>query len=156
MPAEFKLDGLESALRNLEEFAEEFGGRKAIVVLGGALSKSVTPTMREMRTAAPRGKFAHKTYTGRWVRPGYLKSAIKRRRTTRGGIPAVILGVEKEAFYGVTFLQHGIAGKGRTKPVDWFEGVFERKVGEMTRLFVGEIGPKIKLTARKLRNKQKL
>lgn len=145
MPNE--LEGVSALSRQLAEL----GGRMGKKALRSATFKATTPVIREMKSKAPRGTEAHRTYKGRLVAPGFLSRSVRRRTKVRGGKVQVFIGVRREAFYGVAFLDEGISvssrrlGKGRKKSVDpytirghrWFKPVFRRHKDQMVGSFRG-------------------
>lgn len=132
-------------VRELSKQLGELGGRLGKKALRSATFKSTTPVVREMKSKAPKGTEAHRTYKGRLVAPGFLSRSVKRRTKIRGGKVQVSIGVRREAFYGVAFLDEGITvssrrrGGGRKAPVDpytirghrWFKPVFRRNKDKM-------------------------
>lgn len=102
-----RVEGLRSLNRKLGELDAKVG----IKTLTRASSKALNPTTRKIRAKAPVGKRDHKTYRGRTVFPGFLKRSVRQRsrRNRRNGSIEVRIGVLKEAFYGVQFLDKGIS-----------------------------------------------
>lgn len=95
--------GLAELSRKLNSLPAKIAGR----VLRQATMNATTPALKEMKRAAPKGKRAHRTYKGNLVAPGFLSRSIKRKSRLKGGKARVEIGVKKEAFYGVLFVEKG-------------------------------------------------
>ena len=137
------VEGLKDLSEKLEKLGQQTGGK----ALRNAVVAATTPTMREMRMAAPVGKKEHKTYKGRTVSPGFLKRNIKRKSwiDKRWGSVKVILGVSQEAFYGVQFLERG------TKYISarpWFVRTFEANSQRMVATMRAKLKTQIEKIAR--------
>lgn len=100
--AEIGIDGL----KELNIKLGKLGNALAVKSLRKALRKAGTPTLAQMRAAAPVGKTAHRTYKKRLVTPGFLKRSIRMivAVNKRNGAASVVFGVRREAFYGIQFL----------------------------------------------------
>lgn len=74
-------------------------------VLRAAMRRAVRPTINKMKSAAPKGRVAHRTYRGRLVAPGFLSRSVKARTKIdrQAGSASVIIGVLKEAWYGTLY-----------------------------------------------------
>ena len=134
--------GLKALSDKLELLKRETG----VKVLRSAAMASVVPTVKEMQSAAPKGKSAHRTFKGRLVAPGFLSRSVKRasRVDKNTGVVSVSIGVRREAFYGVTFLDKGtskIAGR------HWFQKRFEANSGKIVGLFKQKLAERIKKVA---------
>jgi len=107
-------------LKGTRELSRKFGSierKLGFRVLSKATRKAATPTLRKMRQRIPVGTEPHKTYTGRTVSGGFAKRSLKlrvRRRIGRGSVRAV-LGVLKQAFYVIQFLDRGVTVTSRRK-----------------------------------------
>ena len=122
------LEGLDALSKKLATL-----GKAAGKTLRSATLKATTPVRREMRNKIPIGTEAHRTYKGRLVAPGFARRSLRRSSSFRRGVAIVRLGVRREAFYSVNFVDQGIyvtkrKGKSiktyRIKPSNWFKGVF--------------------------------
>lgn len=115
-----EIEGLKELSEKLARLGKDLGGKS----LRQAASASVTPVMRQLRAAAPVGSKAHKTYKGRIVAPGFLKRSIAKRTKLdrRKGSAFVTIGVKREAFYGVSFIE---SGTRNLDPQPWFVRTFE-------------------------------
>ena len=124
--------GLAELNRKLKDLAPTLEKK----VLRSAASKAGTVILRNIRSAAPVGKRAHRTFKGNYVFPGYLKRHIKKITKTKDGIITVIFGVTKEAFYGVEFLEKGTKNVEQYK--GWFTKSFERSEDKAIEVFIQE------------------
>jgi len=100
--------GYKELARQLKKLPVKLGAK----ALRSAAMTSTTPVVKAMKQAAPRGKKFHKTYKGNIAGPGYLSRSIKRSSRIKSGRVRVMIGVKREAFYGVLFVEKG------TKPHD--------------------------------------
>ena len=141
--------GLKELDRKLAALGAKAGGK----ILRSAALQASTPAMRRMKATAPRGRQAHRTYKGNLVAPGFLSRSIKRKGKFRNGTARVMIGVKKEAHYGLTYVERGTKphripkrGTARLKfgggvfssvnhpgarPKPWFERAFVRSKDEM-------------------------
>ena len=94
-------------LRELEKKLAKLGQQNAGKALRQAAMNATTPGLKAAKREAPIGKQMHRTYKGRLVAPGFLRRSIVRRSSYRNGWARVIVGVRKEAFYGVLFVEEG-------------------------------------------------
>lgn len=65
------------------------------------------PALVKARQTAPVGTRIHKSYKGNILQPGYLKKHLKIATTIDQGRATALLGPNKEAFYGTTFVEIG-------------------------------------------------
>ena len=93
-------------------------GKVGKKVLRSAALKATNKTVLKMRQKAPKGPVgeAHRTYKGRLVPSGFLKKSIRRRSFFEDGKAKVLIGVRKEAFYGIAFLDEGVASITSRRP----------------------------------------
>ena len=135
------LEGLDTLSKKLSNL-----GKAAGKTLRSATMKATTPVQREMRNKIPIGTEAHRTYKGRLVPPGFARRSLRRSSRFRNGFASVRLGVRREAFYAINFVDQGIyvtkRGKKlikpyRIKPSNWFKKVFianrQKMEDELTR-----------------------
>ena len=97
------VEGLNELSRKLAKLGPSLAGRE----LRKSAMYATTTVVKEMKQAAPRGKEPHRTYKGRLVSPGFLSRSVKRKSSYRNGKATVTIGVKKEAFYGVMFVEKG-------------------------------------------------
>ena len=118
--------------------------------LRAATSRAGTIMLNFIRANAPVGKHSvnKTTYKGNVKYPGFLKRHIAKRSQFKDGIASVIIGVKKEAFYGVQFLEKGT---GRSGPIfeGWFSESFLRSEDKAIEAFkkkCNEVIEKIRLS----------
>ena len=116
-----------------------------VSVLRSAMRSALKPTLVLMAQQAPHGTKAHRSYRHRLLPPGFLSAKgtlrllIKKNKV--GGVLDAVIGVRREAFYGVLYYDKGVAQhitgrrlKGRgikrplkrpygLKPKHWFKDV---------------------------------
>lgn len=140
----------------------------AVKALRSAAMAATLPTVRKMKAAAPKGRDTHKTYKRRMVGPGFLSRSVirKTRKDKETNKITVSIGVKREAFYGVTFLDEGtvvtqrrqtIKGKKSRRKIQikpykiaghkWFKRVFENDANNIFQLFKQKLADKIKKAA---------
>lgn len=143
MPDDLALDGYKELSRKLSALGQKVGGK----VLRGSMMRATSKVVREMKSKAPVGTVAHRTYKGRLVAPGFGSRSIKRVTRIKDGYASLRIGVRREAFYLIQFkdarpgrtpYQVSKRGKRRVKPyaiaaTPWFSSVFEKHADAMTR-----------------------
>ena len=136
-----------TGLKELSDQLVRLERATAIKAVRSAAMSATLPTTKEMRAAAPRGRYAHRTYKGRLVAPGFLsRSVIRRARANKTtGAVSVAIGVKREAFYGIAFLDRGTKN---IRGTSWFASKFKKNSGNIVQLF------KVKLAARIAKGKQ--
>ncbi|WP_430009972.1 hypothetical protein [Methylophaga lonarensis] len=150
-----RIDGM----KELYDKLGELGNQLEAKALRSSAMAALTRTAREYRAAAPRGSQAHRTYKGRLVAPGFLSRSIVRRSRVdkKSGRVWALIGVRREAFYGVMFLDKGIWVRSRRgQPVrpyriegrDWFKSRFESNVPQIISVFTEKLKDKIRTVAR--------
>lgn len=133
--------GLNELLKKLEKI-EKVTAKKH---LRSAAMFATSPTWKQMKAAAPRGTKAHRTHTGKLVAPGYLSRSVKRVVSFKGGRFRVSLGVKRDAFYGITFLDEG---SKNNKAHNWFKSTFESSSNNMALRFRDKLRARIEAAAR--------
>lgn len=96
---------LRALSRKLEKLQDAARGK----VLRSAAMAGASITIKRARQTIPKGRYAHKTYKGRLVGPGFASRNIRRRsRLSRDKQAAFVdMGVSREAFYVMQFLHLG-------------------------------------------------
>ena len=107
MPDDLALDGYKELSRKLSALGQKVGGK----VLRGSMMRATSKVVREMKSKAPVGTVAHRTYKGRLVAPGFGSRSIKRVTRIKDGYASLRIGVRREAFYLIQFKD---ARPGRT------------------------------------------
>lgn len=146
------------------------GKKTGTATLKKALRKAGTPTLRQMRAAAPTGKSAHRTYKKRLVAPGFLKRSIRAITAIdkRKGSVSIVFGVRREAYYGIQFLDANQTpnspiskrnfGKRRggarsiksytLRETPWFEKIFINDASRLLRDFSSDLRTEIERASR--------
>ncbi len=118
-----KIKGLKDLERKLLNISKKMSSK---ILRQGAL-QATTPAMKAMKKDAPKGKKSHRTYKGRLVAPGFLSRSIIRHIDRSRDKTIVLIGVKKEAFYGIQFLNLGTKShiiKNKYKKSLFFSGKF--------------------------------
>lgn len=76
-------------------------------VLRQSVGAAMRVVMKEARTRIPVGTQEHKTYKGRLVGPGFASRSLRVSTSFREGVASARLGVRREAFYAVQFIELG-------------------------------------------------
>lgn len=136
-----------SALQGVAELeaklAQLASPSKNTQVLRASLNESMQGVRAVARSRAPVGSKRHKTYKGNVVSPGFAKKSLRVETTAKNGAVTAKLGVLKEAFYALQFIELGTATIPRAP---WMVPAFEsqqdqalRKIGESMRKRIDRI-----------------
>jgi len=98
-----QIEGLAELSRKLSKLEAGLAAK----TLRQAAMNAATPVVREARLRIPVGEEAHRTYKGNLVSPGFAKRNIKKKIAIKDGRAVVSIGVAREAFYVVQFLELG-------------------------------------------------
>ena len=141
--SDFHIEGLQELENKLTELGVSVGQK----TLRAATSAAILPTKRKMKAAVPVGKIEHKTFKGRYVAPGFLQRSVKHlsRFDKKTGTASVRIGVKKEAYYGVSFVDKGTV-KMAAQP--WFKSIFETDAHNIVNIFKEKLREKILRAAR--------
>lgn len=133
-----------SGLKELSDKLGELDRQLAAKTLRQSVRNATTPAVRAMKLAVPTGEVAHRTYRKRLVAPGFLKRSVRVISFIRNGKAVALIGVRREAFYGVQFVDKGTKFM-QAKP--WFKSVFENARDEIEKRLADQLRAKIaKLT----------
>ncbi len=115
------------------------GAKLASRELRGTVKAALEIAEHRARSLIPQGEEPHKTYRGRLVSPGYAVSTlhIEMRLDKRTGSAVASLGVGREAFYAVSFVELGTSFQA-ARP--WLRPAFEDSQDAMLK----EIGAQMK------------
>lgn len=102
--SESELAGVRDLMKKLNRLGSELEAKTMKAVVGQAM----TPARRQAKLTVPVGTKIHKTYKGRWVPPGFAKASIRVKTRIEEGMAIAVMGVKKEAYYAVQFLERGI------------------------------------------------
>lgn len=138
-----QVQGLAALSKKLEELE---GAARGKALRGAALSASL-PTFRAAQAGIPVGKDAHRTYKGRLVAPGFARRNIRRvtRLSRGGGSVSVLIGVRREAFYAVQFLELGTSQMAK-RP--WLVPAYNATYRQVTQRFAEQLEKRIKKAAK--------
>lgn len=115
-----ELQGAAELIRQLRALGEAVE-KKA---LRAATKAAIRPAMTKAKSMVPVGTVIHKTYKGRVVTPGFAARQLKIKsvRTRNSGIGIALLGVSKEAYYALQFVE---LGTSKQPPQPWLSRAFE-------------------------------
>lgn len=133
----------------------ELGAEMAPGQLKGVAKDALTIAEHKARANLPQGEEPHKTYRGRLVSGGYAVSTlhIETRVDKRTGSAVATLGVGREAFYAVAFVELGTA---HTPAQPWLRPAFEGSNEEMQGAIVVSLRTRIeKVRKSKMRATQR-
>lgn len=133
-----------TGLKELNDKLNELKVQTGIKVLRQSVKNATTPAVQAMKLAVPVGTVAHRTYRKRLVAPGFLKRSIRAISFIRNGKAVALIGVRREAFYGINFVDRGTKFMSARK---WFKSVFEDSRDAMEKRLADQLRSKIdKLT----------
>lgn len=133
--ADSRLAGVPELTAALNELGVKFAAKE----LRRTAKEALQIAEHEARSRMPQGSEPHKTYRGRLVSPGYAISTlhIETSLNKRTGSAIASLGVGREAFYAVQFVELGTAF-APAQP--WLRPAFEASEDPMLR----QIGESLK------------
>jgi len=132
-------------LKELQAKLQDMESKTSQKALRSALMTSATPTVRKLRAVAPVGTRDHRTYKGRLVAPGFLRRSVGKEsklvRAKNSTIAVVYIGVKKEAYYGVQFLDRGTK---YIKAQPWFRSTFDENSSNIVSNFRAKLAAKLR------------
>lgn len=139
-----ELEGIAELTKKLNEL----GSTMAAKNLRQATTSATLPAFKNIKMAAPVGSVEHRTYKGNLVSPGFLSRSIRRSSfiDRRKGKAVTLIGVRREAFYGINFLDSGTKNIPATH---WFRRAFIEKRSEMESRLKAVLKKKIAKVARR-------
>ncbi len=127
-----ELLGVQQLSRKLDALSQKLRGE----VLRKAANAAVKPVLEEARSLIPVNKVQelHKTYKGRMVAPGFARRSVaaKVKLSLDGRAVFARMGVKREAFYAVNFIELGTS-KMAAQP--WLRPAFEKNRFQALRRF---------------------
>ncbi len=142
------LRGFRQLSKQLEALGPALGGK----YLRSAALSATLPVVKEARNRIPENDrdFLAKTYKGRKVAPGFAKRNIARRtKISRDKSKVrVMIGVKKEAYYAIHFVE---LGTSRQRRQPWLEPSFRRNRTAVVNRLGDRLRSKLNLTARRTR-----
>lgn len=135
-------------VKDLTSKITELGAKFATQQLKGVVNVAIGEALHKARTTIPVGTIAHRTYRGRIVSPGFALSTlhVETKIDKRAGSAIAFLGVKREAFYAVQFLELGTA-KMAARP--WLRPAFETSQDEMLQAIGDEMRKRVERIAKK-------
>lgn len=102
--------GFDALDRQLADLSDKVRGS----TLRAGVRKAAKPVLDKARATIPVGQVEHKTYKGRLVAPGFSSRNIRMvvRVTRDKQMAFALLGVAKEAFYAVQWVEFGVPAYG--------------------------------------------
>jgi HK97 gp10 family phage protein len=99
------LDGV----ADLEKKLKALGEVASVPILRKATRAGIKPAFVKAQDTIPVGADAHRTYKGRLVAPGFARRSMRivTRASEDGRKVSAAIGVRKEAFYAVLFVELG-------------------------------------------------
>lgn len=100
-----KIDGLDELKKKLDQLSRVVSNK----AMRSAITAASYPVLAAAKATVPVGSVVHKTYKGRIVSPGFLRRSLNRRSYIHrdGSGASILIGVRKEAFYGLHFVELG-------------------------------------------------
>lgn len=138
------VDGMAELLKKLEAMGDV---RQTQRVLRSAAGVGMRRVAREARARVPKGTVEHKTYKGRLVAPGFASRNVRvvTRINRNSGNAEALLGVRREAFYAVQFIELGTA---RIPATPWLVPSLEAKQDEAVEYMRRQMAKRIERIAR--------
>jgi len=135
-------------VRELTGQLTELGAKLAARELKGTVKTALGEAEHRARARMPQGTEPHKTYRGRLVSPGFALSTlhIEVGLNKRTGAVVATLGVGREAFYVVQFVE---LGTSTTAAQPWLRPSFEEAEDAMLRSIADELRQRIDKIAKR-------
>jgi HK97 gp10 family phage protein len=139
-----QLEGVKDLTGKLTELGAKFATRE----LRGVVNVAIGEALHKARTTIPVGTLAHRTYRGRIVSPGYALSTlhVETKIDKKTGSAIAFLGVGREAFYAVQFLELGTS-KMPARP--WLRPAFESSQDAMLQMIGDEMRKRVEKIAKR-------
>lgn len=137
-------------VRELTGQLTELGAKLAARELKGTVKTALEEAEHRARARMPQGDDPHFTHRGRLVSPGFAITTlhIEVGVNKRTGAVVAALGVGREAFYVVQFVELGTS-KMAAQP--WLRPSFEESEDPMLRKLAAELRQRVERIARKRR-----
>lgn len=133
--------GLEG-VADLTAQLNDLGAKVAAKELRGTVGAAMEIAEHDARSRIPQGEEPHKTYRGRLVSGGFAVSTlhIETKLDKRTGSAIATLGVGREAFYAVQFIELGTS-KMAAHP--WLRPSFEESQEPMLQAIADELKKRV-------------
>lgn len=141
MAVESRLEGVPELTAKLTELGVKLAARE----LRGTVKDALEIAEHRARATMPQGSEPHETYRGRLVSPGYALTTlhIETRLNKQTGAAEALLGVGREAFYAVQFVELGTA---HTPAQPWLRPSFEGAENEMLKQIRTSLAQRVEKT----------
>lgn len=118
-------------------------------ILRAAVRKAIRPAHDRAKATIPSGTVMHKTYKGRLVAPGFSQRSIRIVvKLAKNKMSATaILGVRREAYYALNFVEFGVLSRG-IPARGWLVPAMRSTRGEQVRILGEELKKGILKAAR--------
>lgn len=138
-----QLEGVAELTGKLNELGVKLAARE----LRGTVKDAMQLAEHRARSRMPVGTEPHFTYRGRLVSPGYAISTlhIETSLNKRSGAAVATLGVGREAFYAVQFVELGTA---HMPAQPWLRPSFEDSEDQMLKQIGDSLKKRIERTAK--------
>jgi HK97 gp10 family phage protein len=142
--ADSRLEGVADAIAGLNQVGAAITGRE----LRKAVELAIAPALHRAASTMPQGTEPHKTYRGRLVAPGYALTTlhVETSLNKRTGAAYARLGVGREAFYAVQFVELGTA---HAPAQPWLRPAFEMTEDEQLKILRDELKARAEKAAAK-------
>lgn len=138
------LEGVKELTGKLTELGAKFAAKELRGTVEGALEQAE----HKARARMPQGTVPHVTRRGRLVSPGFALSTlhIETRIDKTRGAAVALLGVAREAFYVLQFVELGWSGAA-AQP--WLQPAFAESEDAMLQTLAAELRERVERVARK-------
>ena len=138
------------AVEGLAELSSQLNklhSKMAAKYLRQAVGQGATPIVKRAKQLVPVGAKEHYTYTGKYIAPGkaFAKASIAKRTKLINGRAVAHVGIRKDAFYAVQFVEVGTRKMG-AKP--WLVPALKRAQNESIERMKRALEKKIKQAIR--------
>ena len=126
----------------------DLGVKVAAKELRGSVKAALEVALHAARSNIPVGTHAHTTYRGRLVSPGFAAQSlhIETKLNKRSGSAVALLGVSREAFYALQFIELGTS-KYPAHP--WLLPAFASSEDAMLQGLASEMRKRVERIAKK-------
>lgn len=156
-----------SGYRELSQQLHALGAAAGGNALRASARNAMEPALQAARAAAPVASppygpyetrkqpldpYPKKTYKGRMVAPGFTQRTIAIKTALSSGRNAarVVMGVAREAFYAINFIEFGTS-KFPRRP--WLEPAFRASIAQVDKILQSELRTRIDAAVRRAARK---
>lgn len=138
-----------TGVRELSAKLDKLSAKASGTILRRAANAAVKPVIAEARARIPVNKInaLHKTYKGRYVAPGFAQRSVASKVSLSRDKRAVFasIGVKREAFYAVNFVEVGTSRQGKQP---WLRPAFQATQSKQLTAFSEVLKKEIDKVAR--------